>query len=94
MGFNLVLFLFFVLNIFATSIFEPEPTSEFDWLFDNYPVATCILAAGISLLFLLWAAKLCNIVWNHLVSDLFNIRKINYQEALTVSLILSIIFKN
>jgi len=43
------------------------------------------------LILLLWGAKLLELFWNRLISSLFQIREIDFQEALSIVLVLTIL---
>lgn len=91
--FNLVLFTYLCVDFLVSIIFDPKIDEKVPWdtLYEAFPVFSIILAVFISLLLLLWGAKLLELFWNKLISDIFKIRVINFQEALALVLILAIV---
>ena len=91
--FNLVLFSYLCIGVFVSLMFEPDTGEKVPWdtVYETFPVLSMIAAFCIGLVLLLWGAKLCELFWNRLISSIFELREIDFQEALSVILVLSII---
>ena len=91
--FNLLLFIFFCVDQLVALLFDPKSNEKVPWdvVYDSFPVLSIILSFLIGILLLLWCAKMAEYFWNKFVSDIFKVRPIFYQEALSIILIFSII---
>lgn len=92
-GFNLVLFAYLCVDFLVSLLFDPKSYERVPWdaVYEAFPVLSVTLAFLIGLLLLLWGAKLVELFWNRLISDIFELREINFQEALALVLVLAII---
>lgn len=91
--FNLVLFVYLFINYLASSLFEPEWEEKIPWdtVYEAFPVLSIIIAFLMGLVLLLWGAKLFEWFWNRLISTLFKLREIDFQEALSIVLVATIV---
>ncbi len=91
--YNLILISYFILNSFAIQVFEPETKEKvlWDFFFEASPKLSIITAILLYLVIVFWGAKLLQIFWNRFLSGVFEIRKILFQEALTMAIILSFV---
>jgi len=91
--FNLVLISFLFISYFISLLFEPMNEEKVPWdtLYKAFPVLSIILAVAIALILMLWGAKLFELFWNRLISTIFKLREIGFQEALSIVLVLTII---
>ena len=92
-GFNALLFLYLIYASFVSYLFDPESDSRvpMDDFFDIAPVASIVAAVVLGVALLLTGALVVRAFWNRLVTSLFSTRDINYQEALAITLIVSIL---
>ena len=92
--FNIVLFLYLCVCISASSLFEPtnERKVPWDFIYEAFPVLSIVMAFLLTLLILLWGTKLLELFWNKLISSVFKLREINFQEALSIVLVFGIFF--
>jgi len=90
--FNMALFAFFCVNELMTLFFEPENEDRVPWdaFYDVSPILSVIVAILIVLLMLIWGAKLIQLFWNRFISDVFKLRTICFQEALSIALIMAL----
>ena len=91
--FNLVLICYLFISYFMSVLFEPVNEEKVPWdsVYEAFPVLSIILAVAIALVIILWGTKLFELFWNRLISNLFKIRAINFQEALSIVLVFTII---
>lgn len=91
--FNLVLFAYFCVSIFVSLVFAPQTNEKALWdkVYETFPVVSVTVAIIMGLSLLLWGAKLLELLWNRLISDIFKLRAINFQEALAIVLIFAIV---
>ncbi len=82
--FNLLLLIYVSVCVLISELFEPQTQERLPWdaIFDSAPAISIILAISFVLFALLLGAKLTQEFWNRLISDVFNLRDINYQDAL------------
>ena len=92
-SFNLILFAYLFVDFLVSLLFDPKIDEKVPWdaVYDAFPVLSIILAFIIGVSLLLWGAKLFESFWNKLISDIFKIREIIYQEALALILVVFII---
>jgi hypothetical protein len=91
--FNLALFSYLCIGFFVSLMFAPEKEEKVLWdtVFETLPVLSIIVAFFIGLFLLLWGAKLCELFWNKFISNIFNLKGIDFQEALSIVLVLAIV---
>jgi len=91
--FNLVLISYLFISYFISLLFEPMNKAKVPWdtLYEGFPVLSVILAVAIALVLMLWGAKLFELFWNRLISTIFDLREIKYQESLSITLIFTIV---
>jgi len=91
--FNLFLFAYLCISSLASFLFEPQSKEQVPWdtVYKAAPVLSILIAIFIVFLLILWGAKLFELFWNRLMSDLFKLREIDFQEALSMVLVLSIV---
>jgi hypothetical protein len=62
----------------------------------NVPIEGLVMSVGLDavryIVVLLISALIIQVFWNRLISDLFPVRAINYQEAIAVVLVPSVVF--
>ena len=92
--FNIALFFYLCVDYSVSFLFEPVIEQKIPWdhFFELSPILSIILAFIIALLLLAWGAKLAQIFWNRLISNIFKCREINYQEAISIAIIIAILF--
>ena len=91
--FNLLLICYLFISYFISVLFEPLNEEKVPWdsVYEAYPVLSIILAVAIALAIILWGTKLFELFWNRLISNIFKIRAISFQEALSIVLVLTIV---
>ncbi len=94
--FNIVLFLYLFCCSSIHYLFSPDdnPVNNkvpWDKFSDLYPLLALFSTFLIILILALCGSILLQIFWNRFVSDVFNIRTINYNESLSIVLIISLI---
>ena len=91
-GFNIVFFTYLCVDFLVSLLFTPKSDEKVPWdaIYDAFPVLSVLLAVLIGLVLLLWGAKMVQLFWNRLISDIFQLREINLQEALALVLVLAI----
>ena len=91
-SFNLILLTYLSIDFLVFLLFEPITDEKVPWdaIYDDFPVLSIILAFIIGFSLLLWGAKLFESFWNKAISDIFGLRKINYQEGLALVLVIFI----
>ena len=87
--FNLAIFVFIIISFVIDYIFTPETVERVPWdyVFDMSPILGLIGAALFSVILIVGGAYIIQQFWNRLLSDIFNIREIIFQEALSIILI-------
>ena len=92
--FNLALFAYLCIGFIVLLLFEPKSEEKVLWdaVYEAFPVLSIIIAVFLSLLLLLWGTKLFELFWNRLISNLFKLREITFQEALSIILVFTIVF--
>ena len=92
-SFNFILFFFWCVNTLIIQLFEPESEKRVPWdlFYDTSPAISIVVGVLIVFLMILWGSKLIQLFWNKFISDVFKLRMICFQEALTLALILSLI---
>ena len=90
---NLFLFLYFCVGEIVSIFFEPDTENKMLWdmLFEKHPILSFSLALLFSIILMLWATQLFKQFWNKIVSDIFNLRTIDFHEALSAVLVFAII---
>ena len=91
--FNLVLFAYLCIDFSVSLLFDPKWNEKVPWdkVYDSSPVLAIVLSILIGLLLLLWGAKMVQLFWNRFISNIFELRLINFQEALALVLVSAII---
>ncbi len=91
--FNLALFLYLCVSFLLSQLFEQKVEEKVPWdtVYEAFPVLSIVIAFLIGLVLLLWGAKLFEMFWNRLLSNLFKFREIDFQEALSIVLVLTIL---
>ncbi len=94
-GFNILLFLYLIYASFVSYLFDPESDSHvpMDDYFEIAPAASIVAAIVLGVVLFLTGALVMRAFWNRLMTNLFSIRDINYQEALTIILMMTILFE-
>ena len=89
-AFNFAFFIYIIFASFMTFLFEPESAERvpMDAFYDIAPVTSVIVAVLIGIILILTGALIIKEFWNRLISNLFSVRDINYQESLTIMLII------
>lgn len=87
--FNLAIFAFIIFSYVIDWIFTPETDERVPWdyVFDMNPILGLIGAAVFIIISIVVGAYIIQQFWNRLLSDIFNIREIIFQEALSIILI-------
>lgn len=88
--FNILLIAYLFLVVFVGQFFDPDADREvpFDMFATQHPAAAVPIAIALVFALLLASAQILRLFWNRLISDLFNIRRLAYQEALSVVLMI------
>ena len=91
--YNLALFIYFCVNFLTKTLFDPNFDAKVPWdtVYESHPTLSIIAALVIGMILLLWGANLFNKFWNRLISDIFGVRELEFQESLAIVLILAII---
>ena len=91
---NIAVFIFIDVSYFISLLFEPETqgTVPWDFVFENSPLLAILGAVVISVTMLGVSAQIIHIFWNRFVVDIFKIREIVFQEALSIVLIIALLF--
>ena len=91
--FNAILIIYFFLLLLISYLFEPfnEAKVPWDFFYESYPKIAFSLAIALSLIVIFFGGKIFQIFWNSFISDMFNLRVIYYQEALSCVLMLAIV---
>lgn len=89
--FNSILFIFFCINEFIIGLVSPEPQGKapLDVVYDMYPYASIVIAILVSIVIIFCLSKIIEVYWNLFVSDVFKIRAIDYQEALSLGIVIA-----
>jgi hypothetical protein len=92
--FNAVLFLYLLFVSLMGYLFDPESHKRVPWddVYTWSPSFAIIAAFCMGLFLIFWGAAVVKIFWNRFIADVFKIRTINYDEALAISLMLTIFF--
>jgi amino acid transporter len=87
-GFNVLLFLYYLYAASVSVLFEPDMDARvlMDDLYDVAPLASLVVAVVLGVILVLAGALVIRAFWNRLVTCLFSIRKVNYQESLAIIL--------
>ena len=92
--FNLLLLCYLFLAFTAEVFFRPEEARvPYDHFFDQNPIAALSVAFVLGALFLLGGARIFQEFWNRFLMDVFSLRAVTFQEALSIVLVLTIIIK-
>jgi len=91
--YNLALFVYFCVDFLVATLFDPNFDAKVPWdtVYEAYPTLSIIAALVIGVILLLWGATLFKKFWNRLISDIFSVRELEFQESLAIVLILAII---
>jgi hypothetical protein len=91
--FNFGLFVFYFYLVMMEVLYEPELPhgAPIDKLFDSHPIVAIFLTITLILSAFGVGSLLIRSFWKRLVTDLFKVRKIEFQEALSILLILGLI---
>ncbi|MCH7615961.1 MAG: hypothetical protein IH978_09560 [Nitrospinae bacterium] len=91
--FNVLLFAYLVFFVSTQILFEPIQKSEvpWDWVYEWNPGLAVFLGFLLVGVFIFWGSKLFQYFWNRLLTDVFQVRSITYNEAMGIFLIVSII---
>ena len=92
-GFNLILFIYFCVDFLVSLLFDPNIDEKVPWdvVYKAFPVLSVIVAFVLGLTLLLLGAKLFEAFWNRLISDVFGLRELNFQETIAIILVLAIV---
>ena len=94
-GFNVLLFGYLVLVQVEYYLFKPQETGRavpWERFFEDSPVTALGFAIVMLIVLLFGGAALVRRFWNGWLAEVFKVRAINYQEALTIVLVLEIFF--
>ena len=91
--FNSILFSYLCIGFIVSLLFEPENEEKVPWdiFYESFPAIAVIVALLMGFVLLIWGAKLLELFWNRFISNLFEIRVIDFQEALSIVLVFTII---
>jgi hypothetical protein len=91
--YNFVLFSYVCVDFLVSTLFDPNFDAKVPWdaVYGAYPTLSITAALVIGVILLLWGANLFKKFWNRLISDIFNVRELEFQESLAIVLILAII---
>ena len=94
-SFNILLVLYVIYASFLSYLFDPDANRHvpMDDFFEFAPASFIVAAVVLLALAILLGALILRAFWNRLVSSLFSIRDINYQEALAIILMNVILFE-
>jgi hypothetical protein len=87
------MFLYLIYTGLIIALFNPECSRHvpMDDFFEIAPVAAIIMTVALFVTGALAGAFIIRSFWNRLVASLFTVRNLNYQEALAIILMLSIL---
>lgn len=90
--FNVILFLYLCFVSTVKYLFEPENNQKVPWdhVYEWSPNLSIIFAIVLLIGTLLWGAILSKFIWNKFLSDIFKLRSITYNEALTIVMVIYI----
>lgn len=93
LSFNLILCAYLCVDFCVSLLFDPKIDEKVPWdtVYNAFPILSILLAFIIGIALLLWGVLLFETFWNRLISDIFELREINFQEALALILVISII---
>lgn len=91
--FNIVLFLFVMLSFIGEILANPKFNEEslLTLFYKKYPTPTNIVILLLLIIVIFGVTKLTQVFWNRLVSDIFNLREINYKEAFSIILVCALL---
>ena len=89
-SFNLLLFVYLLMFGFARSLFEPinDNKTLFERLLNVSPLLASMIVIFALVIVVCIGGLINKELWNRLISDLFSLRKINYQEAASLSMVI------
>ncbi|MDX9715709.1 MAG: hypothetical protein RBT37_09855 [Dissulfurispiraceae bacterium] len=90
--FNIALFLYFLLNSCIGYLFDPMGNKLVPWdkVYAWSPTFGILGALVLLIISAMLGAVIANIFWNRFISDVFNIRRITFDESLALVLIIAI----
>jgi len=90
--FNVLLFSYLCVSYIVDQLFEPQDQVGVPWdtVYEWSPAFAVIAAFVLIGILLLSGALLLSTFWNKLISDIFRIRRITYDESLAMVLAFSI----
>jgi len=90
--FNLAVFAFLIFSLAVDYVFTPETDDRVPWdyVFDMSPVLGSVGFVLFIVILIGGGAYIIQQFWNRLLSDIFDIREIIFQEALSIILILGL----
>jgi hypothetical protein len=91
--FNLLFFLFFISLFIIEFLFTPEDHQPvpIDALYELNEMVAVVFAILVIIFIFLFGSKMIQIFWNLFVSDLLNLRQINFYEALAILQVLGVL---
>lgn len=91
---NVILFLYFMVSVLITSSLESPSQSPtfFEMLFDLNELYLAIMIFIIGIVLLIFGAQIMKMFWNLVISDIFNLRSIDFLESLSIILVMQCIF--
>lgn len=91
--FNLILFLYLCFASMANYLVDPEGDLPVPWdkVYEWSPPIAIVGAIFITLALIFWGAALIEKFWNSLISDVFKLRAITYNESLAMILMATIL---
>ncbi len=92
--FNLLLFIYLFIVCLTNTLFDPNFNAEVPWdkVYESSPIFAIIFALLIGLVLIFCGAVFIKTFWNRFLVDVFKLRMITLNEAVTITLLLSILF--
>ncbi len=90
--FNLAVLAYLLFSVLVDYIFTPETDARVPWdyVFEMNPILGSVGAGLLIVILIICGTYIFQQFWNRFISDVFNIREILFQEALSIILIMGL----